>query len=46
MISIAIVEDEKSFAEQILQYVHQFAAETHQSIQAQIFGDGTAFLDE
>lgn len=46
MISIAIVEDEKPFAEQMLQYVHQFAAETHQAVQAQTFGDGMAFLDE
>lgn len=46
MISIAIVEDEKAFAEQMLQYVHRFAAETHRPVQAQAFRDGTTFLDE
>lgn len=46
MISIAIVEDEEIFSKQMLEYVHRFAAETHQPVQAQVFGDGATFLDE
>lgn len=46
MISIAVVEDERSFSEQLVQYIRRFTEETHQLLQVEVFHDGASFLDE
>lgn len=46
MIHIAIVEDEKEFAQTLQEYIQRYMAETHTAIQADTFHDGMSFLDE
>ena len=46
MISIAIVEDENTFAQELWSFVRRYAEETHLPLQAEIFSDGASFLDE
>ena len=46
MIHIAIVEDEKEFAQTLQDYIQRYMAETHTAIQTDTFHDGMSFLDE
>jgi len=46
MIKIAIVEDEKAHAEELLGFLLRFERERQVSIKAQIFTDGINFIDE
>jgi DNA-binding LytR/AlgR family response regulator len=46
MISIAIVEDEKMYSDQLLNYIEQYKKETHSAIRQEVFTDGINFIDE
>ena len=45
MIRIAIVEDERAYAEKLQGYLEQYSAEHQTELHCQVFYDGLAFLD-
>lgn len=46
MISVAIVEDEQNFAQQLVDFLHRYASEKKLHIEPHVFTDGTAFVDD
>lgn len=46
MIRIAIVEDEKQYADELAGFILDFSKETGVAVEYETFGDGASFIDE
>ncbi len=46
MIRIAIVDDEKQYADELAEFISRFSKETGVAVEYETFGDGASFIDE